>query len=74
MEKNGKIDKIIMTHSAEYSSQINMSVRLTDSPRDSPLSAETLSETAIADILRGWVQIILQKAPRPDSISDSNIY
>jgi hypothetical protein len=47
---------------------------LTVSPRDSPLSADTLSDTAIADILRGCVQIILQNAPRPDSISDSNIY
>jgi hypothetical protein len=33
---------------------------------------DTLSATAIADILRGCVQIMLQKAPRPDSISDSN--
>jgi hypothetical protein len=47
---------------------------LTVSPRDSPLSADTLSDTAIADILRGCVQMILQNAPRPDSISDSNIY
>lgn len=45
---------------------------LTDSPRFSPLSVDTLSATAIAEILRGCVQIILQKAPRPDSISDSN--
>ena len=48
--------------------------RLTVSPRGSPLSADTLSATAMADILRGWVQIMLQNAPRPDSISDSNIY
>lgn len=48
--------------------------QLTVSPRGSPLSADTLSATVIADILRGWVQIMLQNAPRPDSISDSNIY
>lgn len=47
---------------------------LTVSPRGSPLSADTLSATAIADILRGCVQIMLQNAPRPDSISDSNTY
>lgn len=47
---------------------------LTDSPRFSPLSVETLSATAMADILRGCVQMMLQNAPRPDSISDSNIY
>jgi hypothetical protein len=47
-------------------------LRLTDSPRFSPLSVDTLSATAIADILHGCVQIMLQKAPRPDSISDSN--
>lgn len=47
---------------------------LTVSPRGSPLSVETLSATAIADILRGCVHIMLQNAPRPDSISDSNMY
>jgi hypothetical protein len=49
----------------------NQKPHLTDSPRFSPLSVDTLSATAIADILRGCVQIMLQKAPRPDSISDS---
>lgn len=47
---------------------------LTVPPSDSPLSSDTLSATVIADILRGCVQIILQNAPRPDSISDSNKY
>lgn len=47
--------------------------RLTDSPRGSPRSVDTLSETAMAEILRGCVHIMLQNAPRPDSISDSNI-
>lgn len=51
-----------------------METRLTVSPRGSPLSADTLSATAIADILRGCVQMMLQNAPRPDSISDSSIY
>jgi hypothetical protein len=49
-------------------------IRLTVSPRGSPFSADTLSATDMADILRGCVQIMLQNAPRPDSISDSNIY
>lgn len=48
--------------------------RLTDSPIFSPRSAATLSETAIADILLGWVHIILQAAPLAASISDSKIY
>jgi hypothetical protein len=48
--------------------------QLTDSPIFSPLSAATLSETAIADIRLGWVQIILQLAPRAASISDSSMY
>ena len=47
---------------------------LTVSPRGSPRSMDTLSETAIAEILRGWVHIMLQNAPRPVSISDSNRY
>lgn len=47
---------------------------LTVSPRDSPRSMDTLSETAIAEILRGWVHIMLQNAPLPVSISDSNRY
>ena len=52
--------------------KLTKTIELTDSPRFSPLSVDTLSATAIADILRGCVQIMLQKAPRPDSISDSN--
>lgn len=47
---------------------------LTVLPSGSPLSADTLSATAIADILRGCVQIMLQNAPRPDSVSDSSMY
>lgn len=43
-------------------------------PSGSPLSVDTRSATAIADILRGCVQIMLQNAPRPDSVSDSSIY
>ena len=57
-----------------YYSYLLREARLTDSPRGSPLSADTLSETAIADILRGCVQIMLQNAPLPDSISDSKTY
>lgn len=52
----------------------NKSKNPTDSPRGSPLSVDTLSATVMADILRGWVQIMLQNAPRPDSISDSRMY
>lgn len=47
---------------------------LTVLPSGSPLSVDTLSATAIADILRGCVQIMLQNAPRPDSVSDSSMY
>ena len=47
--------------------------KLTVSPNFSPLSAATLSETDIADIRRGWVQIILHKAPWTDSNSDSKM-
>jgi hypothetical protein len=47
---------------------------LTDSPIFSPLSAATLSETAMAEIRRGWVQIMLHVAPRAASISDSRMY
>lgn len=58
-----------------YNQLENMNMqKLTVSPRFSPLSAETLSATAIADILRGCVQMMLQNAPRPDSISDSRTY
>ena len=46
--------------------ELTKTIELTDSPRLSPLSVDTLSATAIADILRGCVQIMLQKAPRPD--------
>lgn len=48
--------------------------KLTDSPSASPRSAATLSETAMADIRLGCVQIILQEAPRAASISDSKMY
>lgn len=48
--------------------------KLTDSPNFSPRSAATLSETDIADILLGWVQIMLHTAPRAASVSDSNMY
>lgn len=49
-------------------------VILTDSPIFSPLSVATLSETAIAEIRRGWVQIMLHVAPRIAFISDSRMY
>lgn len=47
--------------------------RLTVSPNFSPLSTATLSDTDIADILLGWVHIILHAAPRMESISDSKM-
>lgn len=48
-------------------------IQLTDSPRFSPLSAATLSETDIADIRLGCVQTMLHAAPRFASISFSKI-
>uniref|UniRef100_A0A2P2KTD4 ATP-dependent RNA helicase DHX36 isoform X1 n=1 Tax=Rhizophora mucronata TaxID=61149 RepID=A0A2P2KTD4_RHIMU len=45
----------------------------THSPNVSPLSEATLSETDIAEIRLGCVHIMLQAAPRIDSISDSNM-
>lgn len=47
--------------------------KLTDSPSFSPLSEATLSDTEIADIRLGCVHIILQAAPRTESISDSKM-
>ena len=47
--------------------------KLTDSPKSSPLSEATLSDTDIADIRLGCVHMILQAAPRADSISDSKM-
>jgi len=48
-------------------------VKLTVSPNFSPLSEATLSETEIAAMRLGCVQIILHTAPRNNSISDSRI-
>lgn len=48
-------------------------VKLTVSPNFSPLSEATLSETEIAAMRLGCVQIILHTAPRSNSISDSRI-
>lgn len=45
----------------------------TDSPNFSPLSEAILSDTDMAEIRRGCVHIILQAAPRTDSISDSKM-
>jgi len=47
--------------------------KLTDSPNFSPLSQATLSETDMAEMRLGCVHMILQAAPRTDSISDSKI-
>lgn len=45
----------------------------TVSPSSSPLSAATLAATDMADIRRGWVQIMLQSAPWRLSISSSRM-
>lgn len=42
-------------------------------PRVSPLSADIRAATEIADTRRGWVQIMLQSAPRKRDISSSKM-